>query len=85
MGNAEDIRQLYEQLKASGPYGTLAPHNRGGLKSQYIATVFDEAILPYFRNASSERVLDFGCAGGILSNKLAHLTRLTVGVDITPG
>ena len=81
----QEIKQYYNQLKKSGPYGTLAPHNKGGLKSQYVATIFDEAVLPYFTDARNDKVLDFGCAGGILSNKLAPLTALTIGVDMTEG
>lgn len=80
----EDIKQHYKQLSQNGPYATLAWHNKGGYKSQYVAAVFDEAIMPYFKNSTYEKVIDFGCAAGILSNKLAPITRLTVGVDISP-
>lgn len=84
MWNITDIKQFYEQLKENGPYAVFAPQYKGGSKSQYIATVFNESILPYFENSYHDKILDFGCGTGVLSNRLAHTTYLTVGVDVSP-
>lgn len=85
MWDTEDIKLYYDQLKKNGQYATLAPNNKGGYKSQYVATVFEEAVIRYFENSDHPKVLDLGCGTGILSNKLADLTSITVGVDISLG
>lgn len=81
----QDVKSHYDKLKIYGPYSTLAQHNKGGYKSQYIAAVFDEAILQYYLDSENEVVLDFGCAAGLLANKLSKFVGKVVGVDISPG
>lgn len=85
MFKIEDVRRHYDQLKIYGPYATLAPGNRGGAKSRYVTTVFDETLLPYFKDAGHQSVLDLGCADGAFSNRVARHTRLAVGADISTG
>lgn len=81
----QEIKQHYNRLSKNGPYSTLAQYNKGGYKSQYISTVFDEAILPHFTDNAHHKVLDFGCAAGTLTDKLADIAHLAVGVDISAG
>lgn len=85
----EHIRRVsdhYDRLAANGPYGTLAPHNRGGRKSEYVAAVFDVALLnPLTQSAPYQRILDFGCGTGIFTRKAAAIACEVVGMNISPG
>lgn len=85
----EHIRRVsnhYDRLAANGPYGTLAPHNRGGRKSEYVAAVFDVALLnPLAQGAPYQRILDFGCGTGIFTRKAAAIADEVVGMDISAG
>lgn len=80
-----DVAKLYDTLAANGPYGTLAPDNRGGRKSRYVSAVFDAALLPMLeRNASPNDVLlDYGCGTGIFSVKAARHVGRVVGLDVS--
>lgn len=84
--HTEQIAKIYDQLAANGPYGTLAPHNRGGRKSEYVASVFDHALLPLITKLGPEQsILDYGCGTGIFSRKVAAFAREVVGMDISAG
>lgn len=90
MNDHEDHRQLvsdhYDRLAAYGPFATLAPHNRGGRKGEYVSAVFDAALLPMLEHAAPyDRILDFGCGTGILTKQLAAYAREVVGTDVSPG
>lgn len=80
----EKVKDFFANIRAYGPYSVFAAKYKGGPKNRYIATVFNEAILPYFQDAKKLKALDFGCGSGILSNRLASLTDTTIGVDISP-
>lgn len=76
----------YDALAARGPYATLAPSNKGGRKGEYVAAVFDAALLPRLRTReTSERVLDFGCGTGIFTRQAAAHAREVVGIDVSFG
>jgi SAM-dependent methyltransferase len=79
-------RSYYDDLAKNGAYGTLAPHNRGGPKSRYVATVFDTVLLPLFRAEDEPiRLLDFGCGTGIFATQVKPLTQQVVGIDLSMG
>lgn len=76
----------YDALAANGPYATLAPGNKGGRKSEYVAAVFDAALLPLLQaRADLERVLDVGCGTGIFARQAAAHAREVVGIDVSSG
>lgn len=79
------VAQQYDQLARHGAYGTLAPDNRGGRKGEYVARVFDAALLPRIRAGHFDSLLDFGCGTGIFARQAAGLVRLLAGVDVSPG
>ncbi|HEV7165158.1 MAG TPA: class I SAM-dependent methyltransferase [Gammaproteobacteria bacterium] len=74
----------YDNLAGHGIYGTLAPHNRGGRKSEYVGAVFDAAMLPLIRGQRFASLLDFGCGTGVFSRQAADLIEGVVGVDVSP-
>jgi SAM-dependent methyltransferase len=80
-----DVAELYDRLARNGAYGTLAPDNRGGRKSEYVAAVFDAVLLPLVEHGQFTSLLDFGCGTGIFSRQAANLVRNVVGVDVSPG
>lgn len=74
----------YDRLANHGPYGTLAPHNKGGRKSEYVAAVFDAALLPLIAGAGRKAYfLDFGCGTGIFTRKVAPYMQHVAGVDVS--
>lgn len=75
----------YDRLAGHGVYGTLAPHNRGGRKGEYVAAVFDAAVLPLLEGGRFTALLDFGCGTGIFSRRAADFVENIVGVDVSPG
>lgn len=75
----------YDRLARHGAYGTLAPHNRGGRKSEYVATVFDEVLLPCIVDRGFKSLLDFGCGTGIFCRRSAAFVEKVTGVDVSPG
>jgi len=75
----------YNKLATNGLYATLAPHNKGGRKSEYINAVFDAAVLDRLPLRSTGRILDFGCGTGSLTRILADRFAQVWGVDISPG
>jgi SAM-dependent methyltransferase len=75
----------YDQLAGHGVYGTLAPHNRGGRKGEYVAAVFDAVMLPLIEGRRFGTLLDFGCGTGIFSRQVAGLVGSVVGVDVSTG
>lgn len=80
------VTRHYDRLAANGPYATLAPHNLGGRKSEYVAAVFDTALLdPLVQGGTHQIVLDFGCGTGIFMRKVAAIAREVVGMDISAG
>ena len=80
----EEVSKLYDELADHGPYGTLAPNNRGGRKSQYVAAVFDAALLPALKTADKKgTLLDFGCGTGIFSMQAARFVEHVIGVDVS--
>ncbi len=80
------VEKHYDQLAQFGPYGTLAPHNRGGQKAQYVAAVFDAALIPALLNAGQfKALLDFGCGTGIFLHKSAMIGDFLVGIDLSSG
>jgi ubiquinone/menaquinone biosynthesis C-methylase UbiE len=84
--HTEQVTRHYDRLSANGPYGTLAPHNRGGRKSEYVAAVFDAALLgPLVNGGPHQVVLDFGCGTGIFTRKIAAIAREVVGMDVSAG
>jgi SAM-dependent methyltransferase len=84
--STKEQQDYYDDLARNGPYGTLAPRNRGGRKSRYIAEVFDAALLPLLqRETEPVRLLDFGCGTGIFSVRARPLVKEVIGVDLSPG
>lgn len=83
--HVSDVSRLYDEIAENGPYGTLAPHNRGGRKSRYVAEVFDAALLPILaKNAQQDDVLlDYGCGTGIFSVSAARHVGKVVAVDVS--
>lgn len=78
------VAQLYDELAANGPFGTLAPSNRGGRKSRYVAEVFDAALLKELEVATPNDVLlDYGCGTGIFSIRAARVVGQVIGLDIS--
>jgi len=76
----------YDSLAANGPYASLAPGNKGGRKGEYVAAVFDAALLPRLQvHEALERVLDFGCGTGIFTRQAAAHAREVIGIDVSPG
>lgn len=76
----------YDALAVNGPYATLAPSNKGGRKGEYVAAVFDAALLPRLQaNEALECVLDFGCGTGIFAQQAAPHAREVIGVDVSSG
>jgi SAM-dependent methyltransferase len=79
-------RSYYDDLAKNGAYATLAPNNRGGAKSRYVAAVFDAALLQLFRAEDQPiRLLDFGCGTGIFTAQVKPLTQQVVGIDLSMG
>jgi len=84
-GVSQELRRYYDGLAVNGPYATLAPDNRGGSKSRYVAEVFDAALLPLLRKETIPlRLLDFGCGTGIFTIKARPYVQEIVGVDLSP-
>lgn len=84
--NYSKVAAHYDTLATGGPYATLAPHNKGGRKSKYVAAVFDAALLPHLEScAILDRVLDFGCGTGIFTRQAAAHSREVVGIDVSAG
>lgn len=82
----KELKLYYDDLAKNGPYATLAPDNRGGPKSRYVAEVFDAALLPVLRRETiSLRLLDFGCGTGIFTIKAQPYVKEIVGVDLSLG
>jgi SAM-dependent methyltransferase len=80
------IAAIYDALATDGPYATLAPGNRGGRKSEYVAAVFDAALLPRLQaQRPLTSVLDFGCGTGIFTRQIAAHAREVIGIDVSPG
>lgn len=80
------IAAHYDGLAANGPYGTLAPGNKGGRKSEYVAAVFDAALLPRLQAQQPlASVLDFGCGTGIFTRQAAAHACEVIGIDVSPG
>ena len=77
------VAEQYNKLTGRGPYATLAPHNRGGRKSEYVNAVFDAAILPRLHEGDCRSVLDFGSGTGVFSRTLAGLGFRVSGVDVS--
>jgi SAM-dependent methyltransferase len=82
----QELKRYYDDLAKSGPYATLAPDNRGGPKSRYVAEVFDAALLPLLKRETIPlRLLDFGCGTGIFTIKALPYVKEIVGVDLSLG
>jgi len=80
----DHVRSIYDQRAVHGPYGVLAPHNRGGKKSKYVAAVFETALKPFLgRIGKDDRVLDLGCGTGLGMKQIMKRTRHVFGVDIS--
>lgn len=86
-GDAEHYNEVaahYDGLAGNGPYATLAPHNHGGRKSEYVAAVFDAAIMAQAQKYSPYKVLlDFGCGTGLFTKHAADMAEHVVGVDVS--
>jgi SAM-dependent methyltransferase len=77
---------MFDRLSAFGAFGAHAPHNQGGRKSRYIATVFAAALLPWLeRDPGTVGLLDLGCGTGILAVRARRHCRRAVGLDISMG
>lgn len=83
--HVSQVADLYGELSVNGPYGTLAPGNKGGRKSRYVSDVFDASLLPILekRASSKDRLLDYGCGTGIFSVKAARLVGEVAGLDVS--
>ena len=80
------VADHYDKLAGNGPFGTLAPHNKGGRKGEYVASVFDAALLRHLEPSNVDRqILDFGCGTGIFACKIVHLAGKVIGVDVSAG
>ena len=78
------IRNLYDSRSAYGEYSTLAPSSKGNLKSRYIATVFDQALIPLVKQLrETDLLLDYGCGTGIFIKKIENFPANTIGTDIS--
>lgn len=78
------VARLYDELAANGPFGTLAPSNRGGRKSNYVAEVFDAALFSELKIARpNDILLDYGCGTGIFSVRAEHIVGKVIGLDIS--
>jgi len=81
-----EVAAHYDRLASNGPFATLAPHNRGGRKGEYVAAVFDAAVMSAMDlNATCDSLLDFGCGTGIFLRRAASLAKHVVGVDVSQG
>ncbi len=80
-----DVASLYDELSNNGPYGTLAPDNRGGWKSRYVSEVFDAALLPLLARDGQpgHTLLDYGCGTGIFSVKAADHVGKVISLDVS--
>ncbi len=84
--NYADVAKHYDKLAVHGRFATLAPHNKGGRKGEYVAAVFDAALLPTLQaHAPRERILDLGCGTGIFTRQAAAAAGEVIGVDISAG
>jgi SAM-dependent methyltransferase len=82
----QKLKLYYDDLAMNGPYATLAPDNRGGPKSRYVAEVFDAALLPLLkRETIPVRLLDFGCGTGIFTIKAQPYVKEIMGIDLSRG
>jgi len=82
----QELRLYYDTLAKNGPYATLAPDNRGGPKSRYIAETFDAALLPLLKSETLPlRLLDFGCGTGVFTIKAGRHVKEILGIDLSPG
>lgn len=83
--HVDEVAKLYDDLAANGPYGTLAPSNRGGRKSRYVAEVFDAALFHELAGESlgDKVLLDFGCGTGIFAVRAAHLFDRVLALDVS--
>lgn len=76
----------WERLSTHPPDASVIdPRDRLGHKNRYITSLRNDAILSAFDGGSVEKVLDFGCGTGGLSQALAASGRAVLGVDISPG
>lgn len=84
--NYDKVAAHYDALAANGPYATLAPHNKGGRKAEYVAAVFDAALLPRLQaHAHLGHLLDFGCGTGIFTRQAAEFAHEVIGIDVSLG
>lgn len=84
--HVSEVSRLYDSLAINGPYGTLAPGNKGGRKAEYVAAVFDAALLSSLAAESRHgRILDFGCGTGIFTRQAARVADEVVGIDVSTG
>ena len=83
----DNVAEHYDNLAKNGPFSTLAPHNSGGRKSQYVAAVFDNALLNHltrlYIDTPIESLLDLGCGTGIFSKQAAIISKNVLGVDLS--
>ena len=78
------IRDLYDQRSKYGKYSTLAPGSKGNLKSKYVATVFNEALLPLISSYKENQfIFDFGCGTGIFIKSIKNNSFSIIGGDIS--